>query len=364
MERNLPISQIHEKTISATTDRLLSLDILKGLAAIAVIVNHISWIGINKSIFLYRFWVSPAVPVFVVITSFLYSRTFKKIGFDSWYSKENFRHFAKRFGPAALLILVLQFFIEVVRHSIPVSEFIRMILIGGLYGPGGYYVSILLQFICIFPFFFKLSYQKPLLGFVLIVFLSILYEIIPATILTNSLYRILIFRYSVAIYLGVILYFHFDRLKKTIIPTIALSSGIFFLVLGDVGYTYTVLNRWRESSSIFAGLYSFAIVFYFIKNEFAFNCKSYFFNAFRQLAILGFSSYHIFLSQMFYFLYFHRHIKNILEITITSANKKMIIFFLEWIISVSVCCIAGIIWFKLENIFFKCFVNIFRKNDI
>lgn len=158
------------KTISATTDRLLSLDILKGLAAIAVIVNHISWIGINKSIFLYRFWVSPAVPVFVVITSFLYSRTFIKIGFDSWYSKENFRHFAKRFGPAALLILVLQFFIEVVRHSIPVSEFIRMILIGGLYGPGGYYVSILLQFICIFPFFFKLSYQKPLLGFVLIVF--------------------------------------------------------------------------------------------------------------------------------------------------------------------------------------------------
>lgn len=347
---NLPICQLSEKTEYKSAGRLVSLDILKAFAAMAVIVNHISWTGISKTVFLYRFWISPAVPIFITITAFLYSRTMEKTGFVLWYSKKNFYRFAKRFVPAALLILVFEFCIEVLHREIRIVDFIRSILVGGLLGPGGYYVSILLQLIIIFPFVFKLARWKPLFGFVFIILLNICYELIPTAIVTDPLYRILIFRYSVSIYLGIILYLYFHLIPKTIIPAIALFSGIVFFTLREVGYTYTVFNRWRESFSIFPGLYSFAVVFYFIHHEMTFHGNTFFKNFIKRLAIFGSASYHIFLSQMFYFLYVNRRLMLWLDSILMIENNRMICFFLEWVISVSICLFFGVVWFKLENL--------------
>lgn len=70
--------------------RLKSTAVLKGIAIILVIINHVGW---SEHIALknFAFWVYQAVPVFAVITGFHYSNSLAQDNdFLAWYEKKRF----------------------------------------------------------------------------------------------------------------------------------------------------------------------------------------------------------------------------------------------------------------------------------
>jgi fucose 4-O-acetylase-like acetyltransferase len=47
------------------------IDILKGIGMVLVIITHYNWSNSEKLNYLFPFWVSPAVPVFIIISGYV-----------------------------------------------------------------------------------------------------------------------------------------------------------------------------------------------------------------------------------------------------------------------------------------------------
>ena len=56
------------------------LDIAKGAAVILVIITHFSWTEEERLPYLFPFWVSMAVPVFMIISGYVGTASYEKKG--------------------------------------------------------------------------------------------------------------------------------------------------------------------------------------------------------------------------------------------------------------------------------------------
>ena len=54
------------------------IDILKGICIIFVIISHFSWTAEERLKYLFPFWIDMAVPVFMIISGYVYSFSYKR----------------------------------------------------------------------------------------------------------------------------------------------------------------------------------------------------------------------------------------------------------------------------------------------
>lgn len=60
-------------------ERYRSVDFIKGICILFIIITHHSWSKAEMSKYLFPFWIDMAVPLFMIISGFVYSESYKSI---------------------------------------------------------------------------------------------------------------------------------------------------------------------------------------------------------------------------------------------------------------------------------------------
>lgn len=267
---------------------LVGLDILKALAIISVILNHLlpnSGFGIS---FLYAYGIYMAVPVFMVISGYLFSYVsdIKETGTLLSYFRPGVfgkRLFAYAF-PFFIVLLCECLFLQ----KFSIRFFLSLILTGGVHSPGNYYVPVFFQFLIIFPFLYQLS-KIPQFGTFVVLILWIVFEHEILQIREGVLYRFLFFRYLLFVWGGILLY-KCPWFIRTV-PKLAVLSLLYITLLFN-HYKPAWFYGWAATSGLTAG-WDLFLVAVFMKM----------FQKMPPLPLIcniGRQTWHIYLFQMFY----------------------------------------------------------------
>ena len=137
------------------------LDLLKGISIIFVVFTHFHWTEEDRLIFLFPFSIDMAVPIFMIISGYVYAISYhrnKVESFSDAYNKKIIIKLFIRYTFPFLTIFIVEcmidfiWAIEVDNHRISV---IYTLFEGGV-GPGSYYYPILIQLIFIYPIIYSL----------------------------------------------------------------------------------------------------------------------------------------------------------------------------------------------------------------
>lgn len=327
------------------------IDVLKGIFILVVIFEHANWPLSFWQKSGMPFWDRMAIPCFMTISGFLYTRSIQNKTIDEYYSIKNIARKFKRY----LLPYTFVFLMEVLLWSIlaipsiqtmitesfnysfdydpgtklSLSNLIHLYLFGGE-GPGNYYTPVLMQLIIIFPFlyFFIGQYRyKGLLASAFFCFLSELWQYLFHV--PKTTYRVLILRHIMTICFGIYLALGYYKKNKAL-NFLSISTGIAYIIAHSY-YRWTPVffnNSWADVNFV-ACLYFCPIIAFLLSKE---NLH------FKPLEQVGKASYHIYLTQMVYYNFAKRDL--------------MIRFFrspyLWCFFSMLICMIAGLCFYQLE----------------
>ena len=324
--------------VSNKQERLDYIDIYKCVAVLFVIITHYKWQDSERLTFLFPFWVKMAVPMFMLITGyvFAYSSEKKSVSLSESYNPieilVKWLRYILPFLPIYVFILLVRIVAKNEYFTIP--EIIIDFISGGD-GRGSYYVPILIQLTLFIPLIRWIVKKNPYLGISVCFFVNILYEIIKNIIHMNpDLYRIVSFRYIFIVSLGCLLFYKksFSLLEKILLILSGIAGGVFIYV-----FDYTVLEphifTQATDTSCLAVLLILPIFAFLFKFKKIHN---------KVLQKIGSSSYGIFLIQMAFYYGPHsilyRYVKNV---------------FIEIPVILIICCSVGILYQYINNKFFQ-----------
>lgn len=323
--------------------RVMAIDYLKAIAVILVILTH----ALSKTQRLKiggPFWISMAVPIFMIISGFTNTLSADKNNIDSlsqYFTKEELIPKLLRvilpYLVIVLLELLLGIFQEVIFNTGPfisfsLKDFIFYFLTGGT-TPGSYYILILIQFIFLYPFMFlafkKLGKNSIILFFLVHLIFDALTTYLP---IPAELYRVSIFRYLAFIVMGIALYYSYHTIRKYT-GWLTILSVIYIWTYAYLGYIPKLFSKWTNTSLpiVFWALYLVILGMKYLEKENR-NLVTYLFSR------IGKASYHIFLVQKIIFGFGLNKLFNSMNLNI----------FLSSIISIILSCFLGIVFYDIE----------------
>lgn len=280
-----------------TNQRLLSIDLLKGISIILVLLTHVNMTAQQKVSIFANLWIFAAVCIFMIVSAYNYSMR----GAEDYYTPGVFL-------PRLLRILfpwIIIWLVEIIYLSLftesPLSlhRLILLFLNGGN-GPGGYYIPMLFQLLIVFQILYQLlEDEKTRLKMSCFLLLFCLcYELVADLLpLPAGFYRLCIFRLMSCLIAGILLFHYQSVLSKTMIPVVCFVVGMIYLyVISYTGYRPVIVRSWTPTS-LFATPYSFAIVYWVLQAE-----KFLRGPIIKLLVHIGKCSYHILLVQKIYFI--------------------------------------------------------------
>jgi peptidoglycan/LPS O-acetylase OafA/YrhL len=275
------------------------IDILKGIGMVLVIITHYNWSNSEKLNYLFPFWVSPAVPVFIIISGYVYSMSYERNGMQTLADCYRYRFVANKLIRYTIPFL-MAYFVEVMFYinsgDFTLYDMLVRFIAGGT-GPGSYYYPVMIQFIFVFPFIYGIVKKYDFIGVVICFFLNGMYEVVQHSYdMSPESYRLLVFRYLFLMSAGCYLYIGKKKPK--------LSVGIVSMLLGACwlaaycyrGYRPTFITHWCKTC-LLAALWTVPIVWVLLKNPRLSRLKC------PPLEEMGKASYNIFLTQMIFFAY-------------------------------------------------------------
>ena len=306
-------------------------DIWKGIAILMVCITHFSWKDDQRLDLLFPFWISMAVPIFMIVMGYLTAASWDRkgcqlrdlYGFDNLKAKlvQYLRPFAAFFAAELLL--------EPLVHGkfISFSDGLSAFLSGGLGKFGTYYVPILVQMLFLFPLIYALL-RNNVRNISLLFAVNLLYELCKDSLgIEKADYRLLAFRYIFLISMGCWLYFKRDHLSP-IGQVLMLAFGVLYVYgISYTNYRPAIFTRWNTTSMMTA-FYALPIVAFSLKFGRKLHCAF--------LEHLGRASYFIFLFQMIYY--------NYLKTLIPIETR-----WLKLAVGVSICLAGGYGFYLLDN---------------
>lgn len=273
-----------------------SIDCIKGICILFIIVTHFTWTDREKLQYLFPFWIDMAVPFLMIISGFVYSKSYVKHGIitlENAYCLRNVLNkiirYTVPFAIAFVLEEVVFIFLGGGRHGI--LQIIKDFISGGD-GRGSYYYPVMIQFIFYFPVIYVLIKKYDLRGLYVCAFINMIYEICKSAYGMNvECYRLLVFRYTLCIAFGC--YLSIGNYKRNIgISWAMILTGILYIVaFRYLGYTPPVTNFWT-GTCFWACLYLIPISAWILRSSGMRNSI---------LELFGRASYNIFLVQMVYY---------------------------------------------------------------
>lgn len=249
-------------TLEKNFERIDVLDILKGIAVIMVVITHCAWTDQQRKQYVFPFWIDMAVPIFMVITGYLYSKSFyarKKIWDRQWMKKVCVKYTVPFFiifvGECICYIFFKYIGISAAQSFSLKNALLTFIRYGG-YGPGSYYYICLLQIIMFFPAIYWVINRMKLKGLILCFVVNFIYEILKTIIdMPKDLYRMVALRYVFALAAGTYIFFIYQKGKQLSLMFYMINAGIGFVFLlyanQYIGnWTPQILNQWTNTSQV------------------------------------------------------------------------------------------------------------------
>ena len=312
--------------------RYYILDTLKALSIIFVITTHFAWSRAQRLAFGFPFWIVMAVPIFMFVSGFVNAASMDKHGITTFREAFNAKSVVKkfiRFLVPYLVIAIAELFIHKSLHLKTVMDYVRFFMQGAK-GPGGYYVTLMIQFIFVYPAIFLTMKEKPGRGMVFAFVFTFVYELFCAVNkISYTAYTQLIFRYTFVIAFGTFLYL--NKKKVNILWYIAsFILGVAYIVGHDyLHYESQIITMW-QTTSLYGVLYIIPVIALIM--HFAGQLRIV------PLEWIGKRTYDIFLIQMLYYECFNKLVGQ--YITNTA---------LHYIVNVAICVGVGALYYLIET---------------
>ncbi len=200
------------------------LDLCKLICILFVMVSHF---GFARDLHLFPLVIDMAVPVFMVISGYVNTRSIEKKGLNRYYAKESFIPKLSRF---ILPFLVVMFLASVafLLNGGSVKTILGN-LVYARWGSGSYYPYVLVQFVLIFPWLLKWSETKG--GIFGILAVNVVFELMTTLgIVPLWIYRIAVFRLLGFILAGILIAKNEKKIKNSHIIAVLLAGLIISLV--------------------------------------------------------------------------------------------------------------------------------------
>lgn len=251
---------------------------------------------------LFLLTIDKAVPVFMILSGYMFAKKAKSDHLSDYYKfsllKRKFLRFTIPMIGAFCLYIILYL---IAGNSLTLLRVFKTIVLGN-YGSGAYYYNLMIEFIFVAPVIFIIIHKLDTNGVILIGLLNLIYEVFcSAYCLHSGIYRVLIFRYLLAIALGM---FYGKYEERKLAPEVLIKMvivGIVYILLPYCwNYCYRIFtySPWGRTSMI-SVLYVFPVI-YILLETFKEHKSSHFIgNAAEKV---GRASYHIMYTQMIYYI--------------------------------------------------------------
>lgn len=309
------------------------LDIAKGVAVLLVIITHFSWKESERLRYLFPFWVSMAVPIFMIVFGYANAASFEKKNIQTLHRAYApdllLRKFARFTVPFAIAYVFNIIFHSILEEKLSLRAIIVYFFRGGVGEKGTYYYPVLLQLIFLFPvlYFIIKRYEN---GLLLCFIMNVVYELLARICMVNGkCYRLLSFRYLFLIAFGCYLYeYKGNKLKNK--NWILFLTGTAFIIATDyLGYEPLTVTYW-ERTCVYAVLYFLPLFSFAMAHGKNLRC--------RFLEMLGQASYHVFFVQMLYYNYWEN------RVGAWMPNRAC-----HLLVNILICVSVGIAYYYLET---------------
>lgn len=309
--------------------RIESIDFLKGLAIIFVIITHaVTWD--EQKMVLGTLYIGQAVPIFLFVAGITSELSFTRNG----YSLKNYylklpRKIIYLWGWYLLFALMFMAF----RKTVISWQAIYEQLVFGPIGAGGYFVPLMVQHIVFFPIIMilKRHLNNTLLFVLLAFFITALLEYLCVAFEVNAgIYRVLYVRYIAVAALGAVFTDWMALPKKLTLPLCILSMAY---ILAVVYFDFKIpiipdlwTNHHYPAYFYTAGFCTlFTVVYSKIPGR-------------HFLSIMGKASYMIYLFQMLYF-------------TVLCEMNPETMLIVRLGMSLPICILAGLAFDKIPTLY-------------
>lgn len=275
-------------------NRSHTIDVIKGIAIILVLITHYEWTQDQRKFFAFPFIINMAIPVFMVITGYVYSLSLEKHAVDHLedaYSWETILKRTIRYTLPFMAVIMWELFDPHFTISAGVLEKLRW-AIDGTAGKGSYYYPVMMQLVFVFPLIYFVIEKQRERGLVLCLIANAVYEVlIWAYGVPAVSYRLLMFRYVFLVAAGV---FAFKRYRFPLWVSILMTAtgAAFIAVVIYTGYEPRIFNKDWITTNFLSSMLIVPFMVWGLQN-----LKL----RVLPLEITGRASYHIFLVQMVYY---------------------------------------------------------------
>lgn len=287
--------------------RNIVLDAIKGVAILCIIVTHFNWTDSERMIYGFPFWIDTAMPVFMTLSGYLYAQSFDKHSVvklkDAYELPVLLKNLLRFILPFALLA-PLDVLCGVAKTGNVMSS-IKHIVLGG-FGPGSYYVPMMLQFALIFPLLFVIVRKYKRCGVMLLLAFNVAYEWgfslleTPVWMSSSAAFNLLGYRILIARYVGILglaIYLSQNKYGMKTPLALMIGGGMWLVAVCYCGYKPLVFQRW-VTNCLPAALFSVGLVMMlsrFLQPKHLPDC------IIPLVGVVGKSTYEIFLVQKLFY---------------------------------------------------------------
>lgn len=311
-------------------ERISTVDILKGMSIIFVLISHYVWSDTQRLIPVFPFVINMAIPIFMILGGYVAALSFRRhhiTSFSAAYEKGPLLRKALRYTIPFLLAMIWQILDPNVGIQAPGILAKVKWAINGTVGQGSYYYPIMMQLILIFPVIYFLIKRKGRTGLWICFGANALYELLKWSYgMGDSCYRLLIFRYIFVIAAGVYALEYGFSLAESLFMTLAGGLFIAFTIYGL--YKPRIITSWT-STSFLAVMWAIPLITWLIPHVKL---------RFLPLEMIGRASYNIFLVQMIYYRAYRSKVAALIKA-----------WPWELLAGIAICVLIGLIFYLLES---------------
>lgn len=286
-----------KKLEKATTQRIEFLDYLKAICVIMVIVTHYDWT--DKTSPFFTMLINMAVPVFMIVSGYNFAMSNRKKAEGK---------LSKMYGWSVIKPKLVRFLVPFVTICFIEMPLLLMedreidpfrIFFLGAYGPGSYYVPVMLQLLVIFPIIYVLVEKNAKFGIAAAGTANLLFEIaVKVFEMDKEYYRLSVGRYILLIAFGCYLYLHPEHRVKRYQMWAMFLAGLAYIVAVFGFERELILFGYWKTTAMPVAFYIFPIVILLFRKFYHSTIPGV---LGRLLTWIGKASYHIFLVQMVYY---------------------------------------------------------------
>ena len=314
-----------------TEHRESVIDFLKGICILLVCLTHYAWEGAERRALLFSWWVDMAVPVFMILSGYVYAKSIRRKKIDRLSHLFSYSDLVKktiRFTMPILIVFLLTVIWDANKYTDGIPyEIFKTFLQGGR-GQGAYYYPLMMQAIFVLPVIGILVTRHEEKGLLICLFANIAYEVLHVAYnVPVESYRLLVFRYIFILAAGCYIALE-KKMSVSVFGGMFCSGFLFLYAYLYMGYKPRYVIHWTGTCFL-AAMYMIPIVCILIRK---FKLRLV------PIEFLGKASYHIFAMQMLYYY-------TVAPLVYQSVQNRKV----QLLLSMGCCVCSGVLFYFVET---------------